>query len=85
MNGGIGMESTALKRLRANMELVSRLETYLKNNPDIRFSQALQNLGIVKTTRPVNVESTWVEWQNEFYKEPSEVLERVHKMEQEKT
>jgi hypothetical protein len=73
------MESVISRRLKSNLELVSRLEAYLKTNPEVRFSQALQELGLVRTVRPVKV-GTVVDWKNEFYTEPEDILDRVYMM-----
>ena len=36
----------ALTRQEANLLICKKIEEYCKNNPDIRFTQALFNLGI---------------------------------------
>lgn len=68
-------------RLEANMELLTILMGLVSNHPEQRFSQILRNYGFVRETRPVNPESLEsqhvVDWCNEFYAEPQEVLKRV--------
>ncbi len=70
------MESTVSKRVKSNIALLKILENYLKDNPDIRFSQALSNLGLVRTIRPVKPDSP-IDWVNEYYMEPDQILDRV--------
>lgn len=52
-------------RLQLNLELLRILEAYLRTYEDMRFSQALINLGLVDPGK------------DEFYVEPSELLKRV--------
>lgn len=42
------------------------------NQPDIRFSQLLQNMGAV-----IEADDNGVTWLNEYYVEPEKVLERM--------
>jgi hypothetical protein len=53
------------ERLANNLQVLRILEAYLRTYPDIRFSQALYNLDIVRSER------------SDFYTEPSETLRRV--------
>lgn len=62
-----------MRRLTANQELVKILDLLVQNNPDLRFSQILQNYGFIN---PSNTNDK--EWLNEFYTEPEKVLERVN-------
>lgn len=52
-------------RLQLNLELLRILEAYIRTYEDMRFSQALINLGLVDPGK------------DEFYVEPSELLKRV--------
>ena len=56
-------------RKNANKELLNILTNYLEKHPEIRFSQAIENLNIVKTNDEY--------WVNEFYVESDVLLERV--------
>jgi hypothetical protein len=64
-----------MKRLDANLEIMTRLSEYLTKNPDQRFGQALRNLGvIVDYYDPQNHEMMWM---NHFQEEPDKILERM--------
>lgn len=65
-----------MSRQYANYQLVRILVDLIKDNPEQRFSQILQNYGFIKPNRPTNPEVR-IDWQNEFYEEPEVVLERV--------
>ena len=54
-------------RYESNMELLSKLKKYLKDNPDIRFVQALFNLNYIKVDYNGQIIDTYNE-------EPSETL-----------
>ena len=59
------------KRQESNMKILNMLRDYLNTYPDIRFSQALFNLGIVRMDeKSCNIIDP-------FYEEPVDVLERV--------
>lgn len=72
-----------LDRFTANIALLERLEKYLLENRDIRFSQALRNLGLVKEIieRDDRSEITRIYWKGEFNLEPQELLKRVQGVE----
>lgn len=53
-------------RLELNLQLLRILESYLRADPDMRFSQALSNLGYTPN-----------EGEDDYYLEPSKLLERV--------
>lgn len=53
--------------------ILSVLQTYLEKNPNIRFSQALCNLDLVKMIE-VNKNFYWVD---EYHIEPSVLVERL--------
>ena len=59
-----------MSRLNDNVEVLNILVDYLKQNPDIRFFQALYNVGIMDSK---NVDR--------FYEEPYETLSRMKKTE----
>lgn len=63
-------------RKEATMELLQILGQLILEHPEQRFSQILSNYGFVKATRPANPELR-IDWQNEFYMEPVELLKRV--------
>lgn len=68
------------KRHHANKRLLKLLSKAMSKHPEQRFGQILQNFGFVKTTRPINPKSATeyhVEWHNEFFVEPSDLLKRV--------
>jgi hypothetical protein len=52
-----------MSRLESNLGLVKLLEDYLTKNPDIRFHQAMWNLGIITND-------------SQYNEEPSETLKR---------
>lgn len=53
-------------RIRDNHDIVNIINDYMKQNPDIRFFQALYNLGIMDNK---NIDR--------FYEEPGETLMRM--------
>ena len=53
-------------RIRDNHDIVNIINDYMKQNPDIRFFQALYNLGIMDNK---NIDR--------FYEEPGETLTRM--------
>jgi hypothetical protein len=57
-----------------NLEILNRLSEYLAKNPDMRFGQALRNLGIVNDYKDGY---DALVWKNIFYEEPSKTLERM--------
>lgn len=60
------------KRQLANKELVDILYDLVIDNPDLRFSQILHAFNFVD-----NSEDAIMQWKNEFYVEPEEILKRV--------
>jgi len=67
-------------RKAATLALLGLLGQLVIENPNMRFSQILQNYGFVKPARPINpahAEEFNVQWQNEFYLEPVALLKRV--------
>ena len=65
------------KRYSANLKLLFKLSTLIQENPELRFSQILNNYGFTRTVRPVNPETSMVDWVNDFYLESEDLLERV--------
>lgn len=65
-----------MSRQADNFQLAAILIELIKEYPDQRFSQILQNYGFIKPNRPTNPDVR-VDWQNEFYEEPEVILERV--------
>lgn len=61
-------------RADANFELLGILSQHLVENPQIRFGQALRNLGFVKESIGMGGDSIW---RDEFSVEPTELLKRV--------
>ena len=51
-------------RKECNTEILRKLTDYLRNNPTIRFNQALYNMDIITE-------------ENSYYTEPSVVLKRI--------
>lgn len=66
-----------MTRLDANRKLVEYLIDIIEQHPDLRFSQILSVFRFVRTTRPVRPNVTEVNWENEFYVEPEQILKRV--------
>lgn len=65
-----------MSRQTDNFQLAAILVELIKEYPDQRFSQILQNYGFIKPNRPANAEQA-IDWQNEYYTESDFVLERV--------
>lgn len=57
------------KRLQANKELIEIFQKLVEKDPEARFSQILSNFGFVS-----QIDGNW---KDEFYTEPTVVLERV--------
>lgn len=69
------------KRYEDNMSILFVLVQYLKDNPSIRFGQALHNLDIVKMDKvyignPLLERNVWVD---EYNTEPEKILKRMMK------
>ena len=67
-----------MTRKEANLELLNKLEYCIERYPDMRFSQILLAFGFVKQERPANPEAR-ISWQDEFYVEGGQLLDRVIK------
>lgn len=67
-------------RLEKNLEILDKLYHYLKENPTIRFGQALSNLNLA-THRIQPDEETIKEnrygYKNIFYEEPEDTLSKM--------
>lgn len=66
-----------MNRQEKNQELVDILQFLIEINPDLRFSQILYSYGFVKANRPASPKAR-IDWQNEFYTEPDEIIKRVN-------
>lgn len=70
------------KRLEDNTKLWLLLGDIIAKNPELRFSQILQNYGFVDKEKAViahandrqSIDNIWV---NEYYTEPNTILQRV--------
>lgn len=61
------------KRQECNLQIVDMLRQYCEKYPDIRFGQALANLGIIEYDRT----KLTPEVIDPFFEEPVDVLERA--------
>lgn len=57
-----------------NLEILRMLKEYLETYPDVRFNQALDNLGIMRSKEGVGG-AIYIE--DTFYEEPKDTLMRV--------
>lgn len=67
-------------RLKYNRAILGLLAKEIEANPEVRFSQILRNLLIVKETRPIEAErgvEHGINWDNEFYLESEALLIRI--------
>lgn len=68
-------------RVICNNLILTQLTNYINNNPDIRFSQALLNLGIVVQQKVY--EDEWLNvtnaWEDDYYVEPDVIINRMSK------
>jgi len=64
------------QRALDNLLILTKLATYIANNPDLRFGQALFNLNIVIGFNADQHDPHYV-WKDEFYLEPGEILKRM--------
>lgn len=73
-----------MTRQEANLKIITALTSLVKEHPDLRFGQILQNFDFVK---PIDVDImskgeydlTALYWEDEFYVEPEEILTRVNR------
>ena len=75
-------------RQTANRAIILKIARYIEENPDQRFGQILRNIGvIIDFQRPPRTPEGWneVEWMNHFNEESDKMLERMNKLEKEKT
>lgn len=61
-----------MARLDDNLEILRRLETLLREQPDLRFAQALLNIGVV-----VQANTDRLAWADTFHEEPKKTLQRM--------
>jgi hypothetical protein len=71
-----------MTRLDYNKQILDYLKTYLEENPDIRFWQALANLNIVSYVR-TNLKPIVIDGFNEEPKETLMKIEKIWKLEKE--
>lgn len=64
-----------MKRSELNEQILRKLSKYLRDNPDIRFIQALWNLKIIDS---VTDEFGYKEVIDRFYEEPIHTLKRIN-------
>jgi len=67
-----------VKRINSNKILLQLLLHLIEKYPEQRLGQLMQNFYFTKPVRPVKLSSE-MDWQNEFYSEPDEILNRVLK------
>jgi hypothetical protein len=73
-----GPQSTLTEqRVKYNELILKRLNSYLKKNPDIRFTQALHNLDIIVKNPPGKTGTSTPK--DTYYEEPVVIWERVEK------
>lgn len=70
-----------MTRSEANKEIIKRLKAALKENPELRFGQALRNLGVVREMRLPMVHQPL--WANSFNTESEETLKEMQRIENE--
>jgi len=80
--GEIKKSEVLNNRLDSNLLLVEIMKAYLQQNPDIRFGQALWNLGIIrrenKPDPPPGISWPLVQGiVDPFYEEPWDTLKRL--------
>ena len=73
-----------MTRAAANRKLVEKLAEIVHKYPDLRFSQILQNFDFVQTKEimidhPHHRAYPELVWEDEFYLESEDLLERVSK------
>ena len=68
-----------MKRKEANLAILAQITHYVTMNPDMRFGQALRNMGVIMDYRIVDEkgEFTGVGWMNHFNEESTSILKRV--------
>jgi hypothetical protein len=65
-----------MNRRAANRAILDYIYLEIEENPDLRFSQILRNLGVVKERRS-KIDGLPYAWENEFHLEPWIVLDRM--------
>ena len=66
---------SALKRKSANYQIIIRLINYMEKHPDQRFTQALQNLGIISGYTDKMLQRFVID--DRFYEESEDTLEKM--------
>lgn len=67
-------------RLEKNLEILDKLFHYLKENPTIRFGQALSNLNLATHKQKINIDGQGEKdylYEDIFYEEPEETLTKM--------
>lgn len=68
-----------MTRKEANLQILARITKYINQYPDMRFGQALRNLGvIVDVSDPIGGEPKWM---NHFMEEPTSMIKRMNEEE----
>ena len=65
-----------MSRLESNKKILDILTAYIHQNPDIRFCQALCNLGLPNITI-VKQDEDGITYEDKYYEEPDRTLETV--------
>lgn len=66
-----------MNRLEANKKILDILTAYIHANPDIRFCQALCNLGLPNIVIQDFNKEKGLTYEDKFYEEPDKTLETV--------
>jgi hypothetical protein len=66
-----------MDRLKDNLKLLKIIEIYIKNNPDVRFIQALWALGIIDKEIINGPDHKIYVPVDRFYEEPDVTLKRI--------
>jgi hypothetical protein len=73
-----------MTRKEANLFILAKITRYVNMYPDMRFGQALRNLGVVVDFQKPSVDpGDWnpVEWTNHFNEESTSMLKRMEQTE----
>ncbi len=68
------------ERIEANKKLLKLVEEELCKNPELRFIQALWNLGIIDSIEENDNGTNLLEIVDRFYEESKDTLKRINKM-----
>ncbi len=70
-----------MTRKEANIIILAKIAIYCNDNPDIRFGQALRNLGVIVDFMGMDKLEGHVQWSNHFNEEPTSMLKRMEETE----